>query len=159
MRFWYLITPATGARAQKLIDTNHSLLKAKENTVVRTLETVWEPQCGETLADEPGQETFCTHLAEMSKPTGISGLDYKPTVWQTNWVFPVIEPGTVLTEKGDRFLLIVTLQDRTGQTTVTMNENYRSPSAGVPTKMNTCKPSKTVIKSPPAWSVPKLFEG
>ena len=80
MRFWYLITPATGARAQELIDTHHSLLTAKQNTAVRTLETVWEPQCGETLADEPGQETFCAHLAEMSKPTGISSLDDKPSV-------------------------------------------------------------------------------
>ena len=120
MRGGYLITPATGSRAEALVRDQQSILAAKENTTVRTLENSWEG-LDEELIGEPGQETFCAHLADMSKPTGISALDDKPTVWQTNWVFPTLEPGTMLNDKG-RLWLTVTLEDLTGQTTVTMDE-------------------------------------
>lgn len=109
------------SRAQELRDTHHSIVTARQNTAVRTLEKKWEIG-DESLAHEQGQETFCAHLAEMSKRTGIPTLDEKPTVWQTNWVFPKIESGTMLTENGDRLWLRVTLEDLTGQTSVTMNE-------------------------------------
>ena len=59
----------------------------------------------------------------MSKRTGIAALDNKPTVWQINWVFPVIELGNMLTDKGDRLWLTVALEDLTGRTTATMNGN------------------------------------
>jgi len=120
MRGGYFITPATGSRAEALVRDHQSILAAKENTTVRTLEKKWEG-LDEELIGEPGQETFCAHLADMSKPTGISALDDKPTVWQTNWVFPTLEPGTMLNNKG-RLWLTVTLEDLTGQTTVTMDE-------------------------------------
>ena len=92
MRGGYVITPATGSRAEGLVRDHQSILAAKENTTVRTREKKWEG-LNEALIAEPGQETFCAHLADMSKPTGISALDDKPTVWQTNWVFqPSLEP-------------------------------------------------------------------
>ena len=81
---------------------------------VRILETKWEAS-NESYIGQPAQETFCTHLADMAKPTGILALDDKPTLWRTNWVFPTIEPGTMLNEKGNLWLT-VTLQDLTGQT-------------------------------------------
>ena len=49
-------------------------------------------------------------------------MDNKPTVLQTNWVFPVIELGNMLTDKGDSLWLTVALEDLTGRTTATMNE-------------------------------------
>ena len=58
----------------------------------------------------------------MTKRTGIAALDNKPTVWQINWVFPVIELGNMLTDKGDRLWLTVALEDLTGRTTATRNE-------------------------------------
>ena len=78
MRKGYIITPATGTRADKLVCEHGSLLMLKGNTTVRTLEKTWE-YSEDMLADEPGQETFCVHLADMAKPTGISALDDKTT--------------------------------------------------------------------------------
>jgi len=66
---------------------------------VQTLEKQWD-HSEEHLIGEPGQETFCAHLADMSKPTGIPTLDAQPTLWQANWMFPTLEPGRMTNEKG-----------------------------------------------------------
>ena len=116
----YLVTPATGTRADALVRDQVSILATKENTTVRTLESKWESP-DDSFVGQQGQETFCAHLADMGKPTGISALDDKPTLWQTNWVFPTLEPGTMTNEKG-KLWLTVSLEDLTGQTTVTMDE-------------------------------------
>ena len=79
---------------------------------VRLLEEKWEAS-NETFVGQPGQETFCAHLADMAKPTGISALDDKPTLWQANWIFPTIEPGTMTNDKGKLWLTVI-LQDLTG---------------------------------------------
>ena len=116
----YFITPATGTRAEALVRDQEAILATKETTTVRTLERKWEPS-NETFVGEPGKETFYAHLADMAKPTGISALDDKPTLWQTNWVFPTLEPGTMINERGSLWLT-VTLEDLTGQTAVTLDE-------------------------------------
>ena len=116
----YFITPATGTRAEALVRDQEAILATKETTTVRTLERKWEPS-NETFVGEPGKETFCAHLADMAKPTGISALDDKPTLWQTNWVFPTLEPGTIINERGSLWLTVA-LEDLTGQTAVTMDE-------------------------------------
>ena len=120
MRSVYLIIPATGTRADALVRDQVSILATKENTTVRTLENKWESP-DESFVGQQGQETFCAHLADIGKPTGISALDDKPTLWQTNRVFPTLEPGTMTNEKGNLWLQ-VSLQDLTGQTIVTMDE-------------------------------------
>ena len=133
MRSGYAITPATGARADELIAQHHKLFAAKEQgaaPIVRTLEKKYN-QIDETLAGEPGQETFCAHLAEMLKRKGIAALDNKPTVWQINWILLVVELGNMLTDRGDRLWLTVALEDLTGRTTATMNEKTALSLSGI----------------------------
>ena len=120
MRSGYVITPATGARAEKLVMDHAAILDAKTKMEVQTLETQWE-EPDDYLINEEGQETFCAHLADMSKPTAITSLDAKPTLWQTNWVFPGLERGNMTNEKGNLWLT-VNLEDSTGQVAVNMDE-------------------------------------
>ena len=70
----------------------------------------------------PAQETLCAHLADMAKKTGLTPLDAGTTVWQTNWTFPTIMPGSHLTDCGKRLWMQVLLEDVSGQVPVRMNE-------------------------------------
>ena len=120
MKSGYLIKPATGTKATELVRDYASIMLTKETSSIRTLETKWESSA-ETYVGQPAQETFCAHLADMAKPTGISALDAQPTLWQTNWVFPTLHAGTMVNEKGKLWLNVI-LEDLTGQVTVTMDE-------------------------------------
>ena len=152
-----MITPATGTRADALVNDHPSILATKEKTTVRTLEKQWD-QADENLIGEPGQETFCAHLADMAKPTGISALDDKTTLWQTNWVFPTLEPGNMLNGKGNLWLT-VTLEDLTGQMAVNMDEKTALSLSGRGNKeafLQAVRDGDPVF--PTALSAKKLFE-
>ena len=56
------------------------------------------------------------------------------TVWQAKWLLPTIEPGPMLTEKGDRLWLRIKLTDFTGTTTTAMNEKTALALSGHDTK-------------------------
>ena len=128
----YLIKPATGARAEALMRERDSILTKNSNMSVRILENKWEPS-QESFVGKPAAETFCAHLADMAKPTGIQALDDKPTLWQTNWSFGTIQQGSMLNEKGQIWLNLI-LQDLTGQTKVTLDEKAALSLSGGLTK-------------------------
>lgn len=126
-RTWYKIQVADGPRADKLIAEHAAVEAAMENTEVRILEKKWTPEDGDGPSDDKlneldAQETFCAHLTDMCKVTGIASIDDKPTVWQTNWVFVTIVPGNILTTAGDKIWLTVKLEDVSGQVMVRMNQ-------------------------------------
>ena len=122
-RAWNCISDATGKRADELQSLHPSLTEVMKNTAVRTLQTTWTmDNTDEALQQEPGKDTFCDVLSDMSQTTGIPSLDNTTTVWQANWVLPTIEPGAMLTETGNRLWVRVNLADITGSTTTAMNE-------------------------------------
>ena len=58
----------------------------------------------------------------MSKRTGVAALDDKTSVWQTNWTFNSIIPGSHLTTTGDKLWLNIMCQDVSGRVEARMNE-------------------------------------
>jgi hypothetical protein len=123
MRSWYHIAAAMGSRAQMLEEKHAELLCRKQQSKMKTLQTAYSgADNDEELNKVPGQETFCCHISDMSKKTGITAIDDGPTVWQINWVFATLDPQQMLTEAGDRLWLRLVLSDLTGQASVQMGE-------------------------------------
>ena len=136
MRNWYKIAPAEGPRGDKLRSGHEAIMKAKGTGTVIILENKWCPDGSpdEDLQNTNGQETLCAHLDTMSRRTRISALDGKTTVWQANWVFPTLMPGSHVTTKGDKLWLNIMCQDVSGQTETRMNEKTALEVSGLPNK-------------------------
>ena len=58
----------------------------------------------------------------MTKCTGIAALDDKASLWQANWVFHSIMPGSHLTTAGDKPWLNIMCQDVSGRVEARMNQ-------------------------------------
>ena len=132
-RSWYKIVPAEGPRGQKLKTDHDAIMRAKDSGTMIILENKWFPN-DEDLENTNGQETLCAHLHTMSKRTGIALLDDKTSVWQVNWVFPTLMPGSHLTKAGDKLWLSIMCQDVSGRTEVRMNEKIALEISGRSTK-------------------------
>ena len=137
MRGWYHIIPADtpgDARGLKLTQDHASIMAAKANQTVVVLQKEYVPGEYSKLIQEEGQETFCAHLAELRQRTGLAALDDTTTVWQTNWIFHTIMPGTHLTKAGDKLWLNIMCQDVSGRVEVQMNEKVALEVSGRDTK-------------------------
>ena len=124
MQSWYNITPAEGPKGEKLKTDHEAIMKAKDSGTVIILENKWCPEGSfdEDLQNTTGQETLCAHLDTMSKRTGIAELDDNTSVWQANWVFLSLMPGSLLTKAGDKLWLNIMCQDVSGRTEARMND-------------------------------------
>ena len=135
MRSWYNILPADGPKTLQLTNEHAAILAAKTTRHIVTLETKWTPEGDqESLQGIDGQETLCAHLGEMSKLTGVPSLDGKPSVWQVNWAFSSVVPGTHVTSTGDKLWLNLVVQDVSGRFEARMPEKVALELSGVPTK-------------------------
>jgi hypothetical protein len=132
MRFGYKIIPAEGPKAATLVTDHAAIMVRLQGGSIMTLQKDWVPDNDyESLQDTVGQETLCAHLAEMKKVTGIPALDNHPSVWQVNYGFLEIIPGTHLTNNGDKLWLHIMVVDVSGRVETRMNEKVALTVSGL----------------------------
>ena len=117
----FFIFPAVGKRADRLVAAAEELVKIpKEKRHVLTQAT----HEARDYEHEPGQQTICKLLQDLTNVTDVQGLNEKPTLWNANWVAVGPPQGEHLLRKdGSSLWFQVSLCDISGQVNnVWMNE-------------------------------------
>ena len=106
----FFIVKAVGSKAERLTQDAESLQAVpKENR------DVLQQTCRD-YENEPGTQTLCKLLSDLSVTTDIQKLNEKTTLWQANWVevgWP--EGDTLLKKDGSQLWFQTSLRDLSGQ--------------------------------------------
>jgi hypothetical protein len=100
----FFVFEASGSRAKELLDIHQqvALVPSQEKR---------------DWTQEQGIPVFSLHLKDLLRPTDISDIDDKPTLWQLNWaevVWPAFRSDSITTKEGDRLWFQTSVRDFAG---------------------------------------------
>jgi len=109
----FFFEKAVGDKATRLVNKNSDLRAAPQE--LRDI-VQHATQTRRDYEAEPGTQSFCKLLSDLSLHSDIQKLNEKPTVWQTNWTEVAWPTGETLVKKdGSALWFQTSLRDLSGQ--------------------------------------------
>jgi hypothetical protein len=112
----FFVFEASGSKAKELLDIHQQVALVPKCDRV-TLQTTFTAQEKRDWTQEQGIPVFSLHLKDLLRPTDISDIDDKPTLWQLNWaevVWPAFRSDSITTKEGDRLWFQTSVRDFAG---------------------------------------------